>query len=512
MSWPTEPKSPQKLVNWLNNFCRFKCFRKPDPSDRVSFFAFFCFLDVNLLQRVIMIISARMKAVLEILERIEKSPVPMDLTIGDYMRNRRYIGSKDRADIVERVYGIIRHHARLNWALEQAKEQAKEQANAPDVTARLRLLAYLVLVEGKKDPQVFFDGTKYAPHEITPEEQAVFDRLPQSLDAAPDTVRCECPPDYAGSLQAYFGDDLVPEMEAMCHGATLDLRINEVAGDRATIKASLEKDGIITTETPYSPWGLRVKGKVFLSEAKAFRAGQIEIQDEGSQLIALACDVKPGMQVLDYCAGGGGKTLALASAMRIKGRIVAMDLEAGRLAKAKTRFKRAKVSDIIETRPLSDEKSRKWLRRQKQSFDVVLADVPCSGTGTWRRNPDTRWRNYGPDVADLIAVQADILERVAGVVKVGGRLVYATCSLLPEENEQQIARFLAAHPEFDVADLTSIWPEGCTPPNEGSYMRLTPKRHNTDGFFAAVLIRNSHGSLGEALDKDDWTDTEGGLA
>ncbi|OFW87430.1 MAG: hypothetical protein A3J37_05110 [Alphaproteobacteria bacterium RIFCSPHIGHO2_12_FULL_45_9] len=428
-----------------------------------------------------MIISARMLAVLDLLERTQKSPIPMDLTIGDYMRNRRYIGSKDRTDIVERIYGIVRHHARLNWAL--------EQAGVTVPSARIKLLAYLLLVEGREDPTVYFDGTKYAPPQVTQDEIDVLHRLPKNFDAAPSDVLFECPANYSASLHAYFGKDFDVEMEALCHGATLDLRINCVAGDREKMKESLEKDKVETDLTPYSPWGLRAKGKAFLGETKAFRSGHIEIQDEGSQLIALACDVQPGMQVLDYCAGGGGKTLALASAMRVKGRIVAMDLEEARLAKAKTRFKRAKVSDIIETRPLSDEKSRKWLRRQKQSFDVALVDVPCSGTGTWRRNPDTRWRNYGPSVEEIIPVQADILERVAGVVKPGGRLVYATCSLLPEENEQQIEKFLAGHPEYELADLQDVWPEGCKPPCEGKYMRLTPKRHNTDGFFAAVLIR-----------------------
>lgn len=428
-----------------------------------------------------MIISARMLAVLDLLERTQKSPIPMDLTIGDYMRNRRYIGSKDRTDIVERIYGIVRHHARLNWAL--------EQAGVAVPSARIKLLAYLLLVEGKEDPTVYFDGTKYAPPQVTQDEIDVLHRLPKNFDAAPSDVLFECPANYSASLHAYFGKDFDVEMEALCHGATLDLRINCVAGDREKMKESLEKDKVETEMTPYSPWGLRAKGKAFLGETKAFRSGHIEIQDEGSQLIALACDAQPGMQVLDYCAGGGGKTLALASAMRVKGRIVAMDLEEARLAKAKTRFKRAKVSDIIETRPLSDEKSRKWLRRQKQSFDVALVDVPCSGTGTWRRNPDTRWRNYGPSVEEIIPVQADILERVAGVVKPGGRLVYATCSLLPEENEQQIEKFLAGHPEYELADLQDVWPEGCKPPCEGKYMRLTPKRHNTDGFFAAVLIR-----------------------
>jgi len=428
-----------------------------------------------------MIISARMKAVLEILERTAKSPIPMDLTIGDYMRQRRYIGSKDRADIVERVYGMVRHHARTRWAL--------AEAGVTDMTPRNLLLAYLVMVEGKPDPSIFFDGTKYAPSELEDVERDFIKKLPKNFDTAPDDVKYECPSLYSKSLHHYFGQYFDTEMEALCHGATLDLRINVVSGDREKVKESLAKDNVETDETKFSPWGLRAKGKAFLSETKAFRAGQLEIQDEGSQLIALACDVKPGMQVLDYCAGGGGKTLALASAMRVKGRIVAMDLDEARLAKAKTRFKRARVSDIIETRPLSDEKSRKWLRRQKQSFDVALLDVPCSGTGTWRRNPDTRWRQYGPSLEELIPIQADILERVAGVVKGGGRLVYATCSLLPEENEQQVENFLVAHPEYELTDLADIWPEGCTVPCEGKYMRLTPKRHGTDGFFAAVLIR-----------------------
>lgn len=442
-----------------------------------------------------MIISARMLAVLDLLERTQKSPIPMDLTIGDYMRNRRYIGSKDRTDIVERIYAIVRHHARLHWAL--------EQAGVTTPTARLKLLAHLLLVEGKEDPTVFFDGTKYAPAEVTQDEIDVLHKLPANFDAAPADVKFECPPNYSASLHAYFGDDFDAEMEALCHGATLDLRINSVAGDREKMKESLAKDKVPTDETPYSPWGLRAQGKAFLGETKAFRSGHIEIQDEGSQLIALACDAQPGMQVLDYCAGGGGKTLALASAMRVKGRIVAMDLEESRLAKAKTRFKRARVSDIIETRPLSEEKSRKWLRRQKQSFDVVLVDVPCSGTGTWRRNPDTRWRNYGPAVEEIIPVQADILERVANAVKGGGRLVYATCSILPEENEEQIEKFLANHPEFELADLQDVWPEGCKPPCEGKYMRLTPKRHSTDGFFAAVMIRKEDETAEDTSDETD---------
>jgi 16S rRNA (cytosine967-C5)-methyltransferase len=190
--------------------------------------------------------------------------------------------------------------------------------------------------------------------------------------------------------------------------------------------------------------------------------------------------------VIDYCAGAGGKTLALADAMRNKGRIVAMDTDSRRLEKARPRFKRAGVSDIIEVRALDDERSRKWLKRQKGTFDLALADVPCTGTGTWRRNPDMRWRSYGPPLEALLRVQAEILDRIARTLKPGGRLVYATCSLLPEENERQIEAFLERHPDF-----APVVPDGPGATADNPYMRLTPFRHNTDGFFAAVLERRS---------------------
>ncbi len=424
--------------------------------------------------------SARILATLEILNHLEISPVPMDTTVGDYMRARRYIGAKDRADIVERVYSIVRHHARLQWALESTKA---------DITPRTRILAHLKMVEHQVRPETLFGEAKFSAPALNDDELHTLKSLPQDFSTAPENIVCECPPQYYDTLKTFFGDAFAEEMSALTHGATLDLRVNTTQAARDIVQSSLMEEGVETDITPYSPWGLRARSKAFLSKTKAFSKGHIEIQDEGSQLIALACDPKPGGQVLDYCAGGGGKTLALAAAMKIKGRIVAMDLDDRRLAKARERFRRARVSDIIELRPLSDEKNRKWLRRQKQSFDVVLLDVPCSGTGTWRRNPDMRWRTFGPALDELINVQRDILEKVSGVVKEGGRLVYATCSLLPEENEKQIDVFLAAHPEFYLAPLAEVWPPDSTVPCEGALMRLTPHRHNTDGFFAAILIR-----------------------
>jgi 16S rRNA (cytosine967-C5)-methyltransferase len=426
--------------------------------------------------------ASRIQATIEILEKAAASSrIPLDGTVGDYMRSRRYIGSKDRADIVERVYKIVRAKARLGWWLEKLK--------AAD-TPRNRVLAFAALAENKAPGEVaaLFSGEKFAPAELTAEERGFLFALPagEGLDHKDmgEAVRVECPPQYEAALRAYFGGAFAAEMRAMMESAPLDLRVNVWRNTRGEAQKSLAQDGVKTAPAPFSPWGLRAQGKAFLSNTKAFVKGLVEIQDEGSQLIAHMCAAQSGQHILDYCAGAGGKTMALAAAMKNKGRIVAMDIEANRLEKARPRFRRAGVHDIIETRPLSDEKSRKWLRRQKETFDAVLVDVPCSGTGTWRRNPDMRWRNYGPSLEDLLVTQAEILEKVAKAVKPGGRLVYATCSLLPAENEDQVAKFLAAHPEFQPFEVQKELRDGDSP-----HMRLTPYRHNTDGFFAAVLVR-----------------------
>lgn len=422
--------------------------------------------------------AARIKAVLEILDKINASRIPMDGTIGDYMRHRKYIGAKDRADIVERVYNIIRAHARLGWHL--------QHAGAPD-NARMRMIAWLTLGEGRgAEIEKLFDGSEYGPATLLEDEKKFSFTGGLNHPDMPDAVRAECPPEHEQTLRDYFGADFVDEMTAMIASATLDLRVNVRAITRDEAQESLKKDGVETDATPYSPWGLRARNKAFLSKTKAFVKGHVEIQDEGSQLIAHACGAQPGMQVMDYCAGAGGKTLALAAAMNCKGRIVAMDNEPSRLEKGRQRFKRAHISDMVEVRPITDEKHRKWLKRQKGTFDVVLVDAPCSSTGTWRRNPDLRWRHYGPSLAELLPVQAEILAKAAKAVKPGGKLVYATCSLLPDENERQVEKFLSAHPDFVLSP-----PEGSVPHDERGYMRLTTRRHNTDGFFAAILKRNS---------------------
>lgn len=424
--------------------------------------------------------QARIQAIIDVLTRAqENNRVPMDSVVGDYMRTRRYIGSKDRAFIAEHAYEIARAHARLGWWLEKNKQEN---------TARNRTIAYFTLCE-KIDQKRFkdlFDGSKYSPDELNEDELGFISKITgQDLEHKnmPVAVRVECPELYENKLKAYFGDNFENEMRAMIPGATLDMRVNIFTCTLEKAKNYLEADGVKTEPTPHSPIGLRAQGKAYLARTKAFGKGWIEIQDEGSQLISQMCDAQPGMQVLDYCAGAGGKTLSLAAAMQRKGRIVAMDNDERRLNKGKERYKKAGVADIIETRCLADEKQRKWVKRQTEKFDIVLLDVPCTGTGTWRRNPDMRWTVYGPSLEELTDIQADIMERACKAVKPGRKLVYATCSLLPDENEDQIERFLKDHPEFEIQPIDKK--RGLGSP----FMRLTPHRHGTDGFFTAILIR-----------------------
>lgn len=429
--------------------------------------------------------AARINGTLDVLTRVLTAPIPMDGVAGDYFRHRTYIGSHDRADIADRLYRIMRHFGRLSWWVKKLDIEGD---------ARNLILLFLLLVERNSPASIdaLFDGSKYGATPLEDDERAMLADLadkPLEPDAMDIATRMECPPEHAEKLKVLYGDEFKAEMSAMQHSAPLDLRVNLLKCSREQAMESLIKDNASGDATPYSPWGIRLREKTFLSNTKAFRIGLVDIQDEGSQLIAVVCNAQPGQQVLDYCAGAGGKTLALAGTMTNKGRIVAMDIEGARLEKSRLRFRRAGVHDIIEVRPLSDEKNRKWFKRQKETFDVTLVDAPCSGSGTWRRNPDGRWRVFGPSFEELLITQAGILETVAKTVKASGRLVYATCSLFREENENQIDAFLKAHPEFKVMPLSDALPRGITAPCAGPYLRLTPRTHNTDGFFAAILQR-----------------------
>lgn len=396
---------------------------------------------------------------------------------------RRSIGDRERGQIIELLYALLRHHARLGWWL---------TSQGRDDVPRNRLLAWLVLGEGKTPSQIngLFSGGKRAPASLIAQERALVDKLQgRAIDhaAMPDAVRFECPAWAIDGLRRRFPDTFRQEMAAMLTPAPLDLRVNPIKTTREAMLGALRDLGLRPQPSRMAPYGIRLDRRLSFAGLPMLKSGEIEIQDEGSQLVAMLVDARPGERVVDFCAGAGGKTLAIAAQMANKGRVIACDVMEGRLKRGAERFRRAGLHNI-ETRLLTSE-TDKWIKRHKLGFDRVLVDAPCSGTGTWRRNPDARWRPEDERGIDhLLVLQSKILASAARLVRPGGRLVYATCSLLSEENEQQVAAFLAANPAFHVVQLSEAAPQ-LTDSAYPDFLSLTPARHDTDGFFAAVLQR-----------------------
>jgi 16S rRNA (cytosine967-C5)-methyltransferase len=426
--------------------------------------------------------SARLAAAIELISAIDSAPQrPADAVANDYFRERRFIGSGDRRGVSERVWNVLRSRRRLSWWLEQAG-----LGTGPRLLVAASLLLEGWLLSGVKQA---YSGGQFAPTPLgSAEAEALYQLEGHTISHPdmPDAVAVEAPDWIIGALQARFGQALRDEMAAMDVPATLDLRVNLLRGTRQQAIAALARENIQAEPTKLSPWGLRVQGRRPVTTGAAFQSGLVEIQDEGSQLVALIADARPDMRVVDWCAGAGGKTLALAMAMQNRGHIVACDVSAPRLEGAVKRLRRAGVHNV--ERHLV-EPGDKWAKRRAGSFDRVLVDAPCTGTGTWRRNPDARGRLTPTDLAELVEKQQVILETAARLVKTGGRLVYATCSVLLEENEQQIARFLASNPNFRILRLPALWPLDTPCPCQGPYLSLTPLQHGTDGFFTAVLER-----------------------
>jgi len=426
--------------------------------------------------------AARLAAAIELLAAIESAPrKPADAIANSFFRDRRYIGGGDRRAVSERAWGVLRTRRRLDWWL--------ARAGVPG-NPRMLLAASLLTQNWSLDGVIqSFSGGQFGPSALNAAERAALAPLEgHTLDHPdmPDAVRLEMPDWALRPIWARFGPDLQIEMAAMSEPAPLDLRVNLLKTTRDEAQAALAAEGIESLPTALSPWGLRIEGRRAVTTGKAFQSGLVEIQDEGSQLVSALVGARPDMRVADWCAGAGGKTLALAMAMENRGQIAACDVSAPRLDGAVRRLRRAGVHNV--ERHLV-EPGDKWAKRRAGTFDRVLVDAPCTGTGTWRRNPDARLRLTENDLAELRPKQAMILDHASRLVRKGGRLVYATCSLFIEENEAQVDHFLAAHPDFSVVPLASAWTLPAPPPGPGPYLSLTPHRHNTDGFFAAVLER-----------------------
>ncbi|MFP6749343.1 MAG: RsmB/NOP family class I SAM-dependent RNA methyltransferase [Alphaproteobacteria bacterium] len=427
-----------------------------------------------------MISGARLQAAIELLERIAGAGAPADRLVGGYFRGRRYAGSKDRRWVTEMVYDVLRRQGEYAW-------------RAGGTEGRRLALAHLMAGEDADADAVaaLFSGGQYCPANLDTDEQAVLARLSQAAAGeAPAWATGNYPEWLHPALLRRFGPELPAEMAAMGGRAGVDLRVNALKSDRAEVAATLAREDIATTPGAFAPTALRLDGRRSLAGHALYRNGSIEIQDEGSQLVALLCAAQPGQQVVDYCAGAGGKSLALAALMANKGRIFAFDSQPRRMRPLRERLQRAGARNL-QLHALADPAAATVLAELAGKADRVLLDVPCTGSGAWRRNPEAKWRLTAEQLAEFGETQDQILRRAAPLVATGGRLIYATCSILTEENEDRIDGFLGENPAFEVMPIGQVWDQvldrAC--PCGGPYLRLTPEQHGTDGFFVAVLRR-----------------------
>ena len=430
--------------------------------------------------------AARLSAAIELIDTIDAQRIPAAKALKDWGTAHRFAGSGDRSAIAGLLWDVLRRRASSAWIMDND-------------SARSRLLGMLRL-ERKLDTDAIAalcDGGRFAPAPLSDAERVAL--TSRSLEGAPAPVAGDYPDWLDPYLTEMFGDDRVAETAAMATRAPLDMRVNTLKSTRDKVLGQLAHLG--ATETPWSPAGLRI---VLGADARnpgihaeeCFIKGAVEIQDEGSQLAALLTAAKPGEQVIDLCAGAGGKTLALAAMMDGRGRLIATDNDKRQLAPIHERLSRAGVHNADVRSPRGEGET---LADIHASADLVVIDAPCTGTGTWRRNPDAKWRIRPGALEIRLKEQAEVLERAVPLVKPGGRIAYITCSVLPPENGGQVRAFLGRHPDFAILPpaqtATALWDkadafaEAALASPEGWLM--TPRRTGTDGFFVSVLKRQA---------------------
>nr|WP_236747827.1 hypothetical protein [Achromobacter xylosoxidans] len=413
--------------------------------------------------------ASRIDQVQRVLGEILQWTYPADAALSHWLRGHPGLGARDRSEVAEAVYDVLRHLRRYR--------QFGESGVGP-ASRRLAILG-LAATLGKETLQEGLD----------PAEAEWLQRVLQiDLATLPRAVRGSIPDWLDERLGAMDSPETL--IEALNRQASLDLRVNPLKVERDAMLAELQQSAgrYEPVAMPYSPWGIRMEGRPAINRWPQFENGSIEVQDEGSQLLALLVAPRRGEMIIDFCAGAGGKTLLLGALMRSTGRLYAFDVSAARLARAKPRFARSGLSNVVPVAIDSENDAR--VKRLAGKAQRVLVDAPCSGIGTLRRNPDLKWRQHPEALAELGQLQERILNSAARCVAPGGRLVYATCSLLAEENEVQAERFLASHPDFERLDAAEILAGRCDNLKlEGPYVQLRPDVHGTDGFFAAVFER-----------------------
>ena len=416
--------------------------------------------------------KALLDACSELVRLTLKFDHPADAIVSRFFRDNRGLGPRERATMAETVYTVLRKKLLFDH-LAPSGSGPKER--------RLAILG-------------FYGPGDFLRSALTDQEKNWLDQCEKvSPDDLMERHRHNLPEWLVQPLKDQLGAEFWPMVETLNQGAGLDLRVNTFKAKRADVQKELAKAGIKAVNTPYSPWGLRIAGKPALNKNEAFMRGDFEVQDEGSQLLSMLLDAKRGEMVVDFCAGAGGKTLAIGAAMRSTGRLYAFDTSAHRLDAFKSRLKRSGLSNVHPAAIAHERDDR--VKRLTGKMDRVLVDAPCTGLGTLRRNPDLKWRQNLQAVEEMAVKQAAILQSASRMLKSGGRLVYATCSVLPQENEAIAEAFSAANPDcvaLPVGDvLTELKVENamtlCSGGENGQlYLRLWPHRHGTDGFFAAV--------------------------
>ncbi len=407
--------------------------------------------------------AARLQMAIAILEGLEHTAQPTDRFLKSWFRSRRFAGSKDRRAIAERVFAVQRHRAHLAHRL---------GSDTP------RALVIATLVQAGEDPAALFTGG-YGPAPLSDTERAA---IAAPMSPAPPWVEGEYPQWLEGELRRAFGDRLAEEMAAFIARAPADIRVNSLKAERGAVITALQDDGIACAPTPHAPDGIRLAGDTAaLSKSALFEAGAFEFQDEAAQIASVLCGAAPGMRVLDLAAGAGGKSLAFAAGMGNQGEIVACDVRGEALFELERRAARAGAA-IIKTL-LLDHAQPEGL------FDIVFLDAPCSGTGTWRRQPELRWRLTPERLSALMGLQDRLLDQAAGLVRPGGRLLYATCSVLGCENQDRAVALQTRHGGFQPLNLAENWP-GAALPGLGQDFRASPATSGTDGFYCAGLLKS----------------------
>lgn len=424
--------------------------------------------------------AIQLKHTAEVLAQILTFSQPADAVLSHYLRQHRKLGRQDRHEIAETAFATLRHYEKIAAVLRRPHVHAQKAALAALIFGRSFNISQLEsLLNSDNDEHTFLSNIKARKTEFS-----------GSLNTA-----AELPEWLIQRLQQHWHNEQIQTFgRSVAQAAPLDVRVNTLKGKRDKILAQLQHEFPNAIATPFAPHGIRFANKPALNKHPLFLDGTLEVQDESSQILAQLVGAKRGEIVVDFCAGAGGKTLAIGAQMANKGRIYAFDVSEKRLANLKPRMIRAGLTNITPERIQNEHDPR--IARLHGKADRVLVDAPCSGLGTLRRNPDLKYRQSPETIEKLLTEQRSILQAAANLVREGGHLIYATCSILPAENEHQVAEFLDKHPEFTLLDCSQLLAAQKIAINTGTYLQLQTSIHGTDGFFAAVMQRTAvSGSL-----------------